>query len=251
MVSTKLTSSIFTSSSDISAQVLGLTDKHIHFFEQASTQDTKQPANSKKLGIHQLMLSDFQALVGSAAEADIAIKIASGFRSFERQLLIWNNKFTGKTSIKNIDGESINISNLCDVEIIEAILLFTALPGASRHHWGCDIDVYAPNLLEGQSLQLEPWEYAPSGPMTKLSAWLVDNAGKYGFYFPYDSFRGGVAAEPWHLSYAVLAKQYQSSLSIDLLHALLLQTDIAGKEIIIENLPKIFKRYINNVNTTY
>ena len=251
MVSTKLISSILISNSDISAQVFGLTDKHIHFFEQASTPDAKQPENPKTLGIHQLMLSDFQALVSSAANANIEIKIASGFRSFERQLLIWNNKFTGKTSIKNIDGESINISNLCDVEIIEAILLFTALPGASRHHWGCDIDVYAPNLLEGQPLQLEPWEYAPSGPMKKLSAWLVDNAGKYGFYFPYDSFRGGVAAEPWHLSYAVLAKQYQSSLSIDLLHALLLQTDIAGKDIIIENLPKIFKRYINNVNTAY
>lgn len=256
MVSTKLTPTRLTptknsSNSDISAQVLGLTDTHIHFFEQTKTPDNNQVANSKKVGVHQLMLSDFQALVGSAAEADIEIKIASGFRSFERQLLIWNNKFTGKTSIKNIDGESINISSLCDVEIVEAILLFSALPGASRHHWGCDIDVYAPNLLDGQSLQLEPWEYSSSGPMAKLSSWLIPNAGKYGFYFPYDSFRGGVAAEPWHLSYAVLAKQYQSSLSVDLLHALLLQTDIAGKEVIIEHLPKIFKRYINNVNTTY
>lgn len=228
-------------SGDITAQVLGLTDQHIHFFEQAT--------NAKNLGIHQLMLSDFQALVSSAAEVDIEIKVASGFRSFERQLLIWNNKFTGKTAINNIEGESVDITQLCDADIIEAILLFSALPGASRHHWGCDIDIYAENLLDGQTLQLEPWEYASSGPMAKLSKWLADNAGKYGFYFPYDEFRGGVAAEPWHLSYIPLAKQYQSVLTIELLQALLSKTDIAGKKIIIENLPKIFKRYINNINT--
>ena len=245
-----MTSTKLTSNSDISAQVFGLTDKHIHFFEQTTKADAKQPANSKTLGIHQLMLNDFQALVNRAAEAEIEIKIASGFRSFERQLLIWNNKFIGKLSIKNIGGESINIGKLSDFEIVEAILLFSALPGASRHHWGCDIDIYAANLLGEQALKLEPWEYAPSGPMAKLSSWLADNAGKHGFYFPYDSFRGGVAAEPWHLSYAPLAKQYQSEFNIDLLQELLLQTDIAGKEVIIENLPKIFIRYINNINTT-
>jgi len=244
-----MTSTKLISNSDISAQVLGLTDKHIHFFEQTTKTDAKRSANSKVLGIHQLMLSDFKALVSSAEKANINIKIASGFRSFERQLLIWNDKFMGKTIIKNIDGEPINISKLCDFEIIEAILLFSALPGASRHHWGCDIDIYAANLLDGQTLQLEAWEYAPPGPMAKLSSWLENNAGKHGFYFPYDNFRGGVAAEPWHLSYAPLAKQYQSALSVDLLQDLLLQTNIAGKEVIIKNLSIIFKRYINNVNT--
>jgi len=238
-----------TSISDISAQVLGLTDKHIHFFEHATTQGIEKPANSKTLGIHQLMLSDFQALVRSAAKADIEIKIASGFRSFERQLLIWNNKFLGKISIKNIDGDPINISKLNDFEIVEAILLFSALPGASRHHWGSDIDIYAANLLDGRTLQLEPWEYGPSGPMAKLSTWLADNAGKYGFYLPYDCFRGGIAAEPWHLSYAPLAKEYQSAISVELLQQCLLQTDILGKKAIIENLPEILNRYINNVNT--
>lgn len=236
---------------DISSQMLGLTDKHIHYFAKNQTQKTTQTASSKTLGIHHEMLSNFQALVASAAEDGIEVKIASGFRSFERQLLIWNNKFTGTTAIKAIDGKQVNISKLSKIDIVEAILLFSALPGASRHHWGCDIDIYAPNLLNGQTLQLEPWEYDHSGPMAKLSSWLANNAEKQGFYFPYDKFRGGVAAEPWHLSYAPLAKQYQSAFNISSLKTLLLQTDIAGKEIIIEHLSEISTRYINNVNTTH
>lgn len=232
---------------DISSQLLGLTDKHIHYFEHNQIQ-IPSSSSSKTLGIHDQMLADFEALVASAAKADIDIKIASGFRSFERQLLIWNNKFTGKVIIKDIEGEQVNIANLSDIEIVNAIMLYSALPGASRHHWGCDIDVYAANLLAGQALQLEPWEYDESGPMIKLSTWLAKNAEKFGFYFPYDSFRGGVAAEPWHLSYAPLAKKYQSAFSVDDLQQCLLNANIEGKDAIIDNLPAIVKRYINNVN---
>lgn len=227
-------------SGDTTAQVLGLTDQHIHFFEQKT--------GTKKLGIHQYMLHDFNAMVASAEKSGLSIKIASGFRSFERQLHIWNNKFSGKTAIKNLAGDTVDIDNLSDVDIMTAILLFSALPGTSRHHWGCDIDIYADNLLNGQPLQLEPWEYASTGPLAKLCNWLKEHAKNYGFYFPYDQFRGGVAAEPWHLSYAPLATQYQSVLTIELLEALLTKTDIAGKNSIIENLPIIFKQYINNIN---
>ena len=238
-----------TEKDEISAQLLGLTDQHIHYFEQKNTQDIKPLTNSKALGIHAQMLADFQALVTSAARAKIEIKIASGFRSFERQLLIWNNKFTGKTIIKDAAGEQIQITQLSNYEIVKSIMLYTALPGASRHHWGCDIDIYAANLLNGQALQLEPWEYEEFGPMAKLSTWLTENASKFRFYLPYDSFRGGVAKEPWHLSYAPLAKQYQSAFSLKALRQCLIKTDIAGKEAIIENLAEIFKRYISNVNT--
>jgi LAS superfamily LD-carboxypeptidase LdcB len=239
MTSKKLTTITGEIKTKLTDQVLGLTDQHIYFFEN----------NVKTLGIHQLMLNDYQALVQHAAKADIEIKIASGFRSFERQLLIWNNKFTGKTAIKDSHGDSIDISQLSDIDIAKAILLFSALPGASRHHWGSDIDIYAPNLLGDTILQLEPWEYAPSGPMAKLSSWLTEYSGEYNFCFPYDSYRGGIAEEPWHLSYIPLAKQYQSVLNVELLKQLLSKTDIAGKDAIIEHLPVIFERYINNINT--
>ncbi len=237
-----------TANDDISAQLLGLTDQHIHYFDQAHEQNQKASVNSKKIGIHHFMLNDFQALVKSAALADIEIKIASGFRSFERQLHIWNNKFTGKSAISNIKGEQVDITPLNDFEIIEAIMLYSALPGASRHHWGCDIDIYAANLLNKHSLQLEPWEYESSGPMAKLSTWLSENATEFGFYFPYDQYRGGIAAEPWHLSYAPLAEQYQSAFSLDSLKQCLSNNDVAGKSVILENLSAIAKRFINNIN---
>ncbi len=240
---------------DINKQLLGLTDQHIHYLtNQSLTQNNErtpgQTSSRSNIGIHQQMNVAFKALRHSAKTAGIELKIASGFRSFERQLQIWNNKFIGNTAIKKANGEIVDISSLSDWQIIEAILLYSALPGASRHHWGCDIDVYAPNLLaNGESLQLEPWEYQQSGPMAALSSWLTQHAAEFGFYLPYDCYRGGIAAEPWHLSFAPLATQYQATFKLQALQACLISTDIAGKMVIIDNLTEIAKRYINNVNT--
>lgn len=235
---------------DIDKQLLGLTDQHIHYLPNDNTVGSVQAASKPQIGIHQQMYTAFDALSKSAKTAGIELKIASGFRSFERQLQIWNNKFIGNTAIKKANGETVDISHLSDWQIIEAILLYSALPGASRHHWGCDIDVYAPNLLAtGESLQLEPWEYQQSGPMEKLSIWLNQHAEKFGFYFPYDHYRGGIAAEPWHLSYAPLAKQYQATFNIQTLQTCLIDADITGKTVIIDNLTEITKRFINNINT--
>lgn len=235
---------------DIDKQLLGLTDQHVHYLSNDNAVGSVKTPSKPQTGIHQQMYTAFEALRKSAKTAGIELKIASGFRSFERQLQIWNNKFVGNTAIKKANGETLDISCLSDWQIIEAILLYSALPGASRHHWGCDIDVYAPNLLAaGESLQLEPWEYQQSGPMEKLSTWLNQHAAEFGFYFPYDNYRGGIAAEPWHLSYAPLAKQYQETFNIQTLQACLINADIAGKVVIIDNLAEITKRFINNVNT--
>lgn len=225
------------------AQALGLTDSHIHYFAQ----NLLFP--DKKVGVHQHMLPAFQALAAKAKTVGITIEIASGFRSFERQLLIWNNKYAGKTAVKNIHGECVDLTALSADDIIQAILLFSALPGASRHHWGCDIDLYAPNLLaKDQQLQLEPWEYESSGPMAKLSEFLAKEAQGLGFYFPYDSYRQGVAKEPWHLSYAPVANTYQQAFDINTLKQCLSDTEINGKTAIIDNLANIVEKFVMNVN---
>lgn len=244
---------------DIDKQVLGLTDQHIQYLtdeaiakesaEQGSVDKASKVTAKTKAGIHQQMVTAFNALTQSAQLAGLELEIASGFRSFERQLQIWNNKFTGRTAIKDSEGKTVDISRLSDKEIINTILLYSALPGASRHHWGCDIDVYAPNLLAAeQSLKLEPWEYQQFGPMEKLSTWLKQHTGDFGFYLPYDKYRGGVAEEPWHLSFLPLAQQYQATFNIETLEACLMKANIAGKLSIIDDLPDITQRYINNVN---
>jgi LAS superfamily LD-carboxypeptidase LdcB len=236
-------------SGDVDKQLLGLTDQHIHYLTNENSIKAGKASPKAQVGIHQQMRTAFKALKKSAEKVGIEIKIASGFRSFERQLLIWNNKFTGKTAIKNANGDTVDISCLSDRQIIEAILLFSALPGASRHHWGCDIDVYAPNLLApGTSLKLEPWEYQTSGPLERLSHWLTEHAEEFDFYLPYDCYRGGVAEEPWHLSFAPLAHQYQSTFNVEKFKTCLMNTNIEGKMIIIDNLSYIANRYINNIS---
>ena len=205
-------------------------------------------ALTNSVSIHLGMKKSYDALVNAAQKDGIKLVVASGFRSFERQLMIWNKKFSGEIPIKNSNGETISTAGLTPLELVNHILLYSALPGASRHHWGCDIDVYAPNLLpEGYKLQLEPSEYNEGGPLAKLSLWLKSNAYQFGFYFPYANFQGGVAAEPWHISYLPLAQQYQQKFNITLLSQVLSHSNILGKTAILDNLEQIAKRYINNI----
>lgn len=220
---------------EIEKILTGKTDQHIHWL-------------TDNLGIHQEMVNAYEDMQTAAKAKNIELKIASGFRDFSRQLTIWNNKFNGKSTVKDEEGNIIDLSLLSDNEKIHAIMLFSALPGASRHHWGCDIDVYAPNLLkEEQTLKLEPWEYQKNGPFSPLTIWLAKNAAKFGFYFPYDKFRGGVAAEPWHLSYHPIASQYQQLHNISLLENIITESDILGKDQLLQLLPELYQRYISNV----
>jgi LAS superfamily LD-carboxypeptidase LdcB len=217
------------------AQILGQTENHLHFI-------------SERVAIHNKMTKAFDAMVNAARNDGIELRIASGFRSFNRQLMLWNNKFSGKTPIKNMAGDLVSPENLSPLELAHSILLYSALPGASRHHWGCDIDVYAPNLLsDDYQLKLEPWEYSEQGPLAILSTWLIHHAHTFGFFFPYARFQGGVANEPWHLSYLPLAQDYQQAFDINVLVKALNYSNILGKNVIIENINDIAKRYINNI----
>jgi len=220
-------------------QLTGQNDSHITWLD-------------KYTGIHQEVLPAWQALSAQAEKDGFSLKIASGYRSFSRQLSIWNRKFSGQQAIKDQHGDLLNIHTMSAQEIIFAILYFSALPGASRHHWGCDIDIYATNLLsENESLQLEPWEFGKNGPFYSLSQWLDENASHFDFYFPYDKYRGGVAAEPWHLSYWPIAQHGQTLLTVDCIQSVLSQTQISGKGEVLQQLPKIYNNYIQNVGSIH
>tara|TARA_R110000764_G_scaffold19811_5_gene51577 strand:+ start:12480 stop:13166 length:687 start_codon:yes stop_codon:yes gene_type:complete len=221
--------------SELELILTGKTEHHIHWL-------------TSNIGIHHEMLSAFEQLKLAAKTAGIELAIASGFRSFDRQLSIWQNKFSGVTAIKNDANEILAVDQLSEREKIHAIMLFSALPGGSRHHWGCDIDVYAKNLLpQGQSLALEPWEYQTSGQFYPLSVWLAEHAKEFGFFLPYDKFRGGVAQEPWHLSYMPLSQQYQALYTESTLAKALSNADIQGKALLLKLLPELYRRYIVNI----
>lgn len=220
------------------AQLTGQTTQHISSL-------------SARVGIHHDLHAPWLALQQAAQMAGFELTIASGFRTFERQLTIWNNKFSGATPVFYQHNQPVDFSLLSILEKIHAIMLYSALPGASRHHWGTDIDVYAANLLPAeQTLQLATWEYQLDGPFAQLSEWLQHHASEFGFYFPYDRFRGGIAEEPWHLSYYPLATYFESQLNEVLLYDCLAASNIQGKQTILANLTDIYQRFIINISET-
>lgn len=201
-------------------------------------------------GEHRLLppvLAALTRLQLAAAKAGFELQVASSFRSFERQLAIWNGKALGQRQVLDSAGQPLDISAMSDVELMWAILRWSALPGASRHHWGTDLDVYdASRMAPGYQLQLTRAECEGDGPCSEFHAWLSTELanGNSGFYRPYDQDRGGVAPEPWHLSYAPLAQQCERLLTLELLEQQILVTDIQLKPAILASLPEIYRRFV-------
>ena len=199
--------------------------------------------------IHSDALIDFYGLQQAAKTAGFNLQIASGFRSFERQLSIWNNKYSGKRPILDKNEQPLELQQLSELEKLYAILHWSAIPGTSRHHWGSDFDIFDPDLLpDNQGLQLTVSEYCHGGYFQELSLWLSENMGLFGFYRPYHSFLGGVSAEPWHISYYPVADKALKQLEINLIYDLIIEKNVVGKSLICQQLPIIYKRFICNIN---
>lgn len=192
----------------------------------------------------------FLQMQTAAIKDGIDLQIASSFRSFDRQLAIWQSKWHGEKAILDINDRPLNTNNLKDLEKIHGIMTWSALPGASRHHWGTDLDVYDKRAIDnaGTKLQLVNSEYQENGPCYQLSQWLTENGHKYGFYRPYQDYNGGVAPEAWHLSYQPIASEIISNLNVEDLRSQLTNTSIGGKNDIIQHLPSLFARYTLNGN---
>ncbi|WER23991.1 M15 family metallopeptidase [Providencia stuartii] len=187
----------------------------------------------------------FLAMQQAAARAGFKLQSASAFRDFSRQQLIWNEKFSGKRPVLDKQSQPLDITLLTEGELCEAILHWSALPGASRHHWGTEIDVYDPlRLPAGQSLQLEPWEYESGGYFAELNQWLSDNMATYYFYRPFTAKDAGVAYEPWHISYWPLSHEAEQLLTPEVIKTVLQQEDILGHDWLLANLEYVFNRYI-------
>jgi LAS superfamily LD-carboxypeptidase LdcB len=108
----------------------------------------------------------------------------------EQQLAIWNGKFSGARAL--LSAQSRAGRRLGDAERVAAILVWSALPGASRHHWSdCDV-------IDRRSAGTHVDCSAPTtgGIHMRLSSWL-GHAHHYQFFLPYDRDRGGVQPEPW------------------------------------------------------
>lgn len=192
-------------------------------------------------------MAELLALRAEAANAGFDLKVASSYRSFERQLHIWNAKASGLRPVLDDRGLPLDISQLSERDLVYAILRWSALPGASRHHWGTDLDVYdASRMPADYQVQLTRAETEGDGVFAEFHYWLTKElaTGRFAFYRPYLEDRGGIAPEPWHLSYAPLADRYQQALTPEWLRQQLAQTDIMLKTSILDNLADIFQRFV-------
>ena len=167
---------------------------------------------------HQSAVNAFTALSRRAATEGFDLRVASAFRSYGRQSDIVNAKWLGHRPVVDEGGVCLHREALSDTDWLAAILRFSALPGTSRHHWGTDFDIWdRSTVTDGYAPQLLTSEYQRGGVFAEMSAWLddqisADNAE--GFYKPYDVDRGGVAPEPWHISYRPVAQGYFRQLSL-------------------------------------
>lgn len=195
-----------------------------------------------------LVANAYQAMQRAALLDGIDLRIASGWRDFARQQSIIADKFTGKRAVFDAAQHPVDLTALSFDQKLHAILLFSALPGASRHHWGTDLDVWDRAAVDaGYVLQLSAAEYAEGGPFAKLEHWLSQHAARFGFFRPYRRFRGGVAVEPWHLSYQPLASHYLSKLTVNVLSAAIMRSELPDRTAICALLPELYQRYICNI----
>jgi zinc D-Ala-D-Ala carboxypeptidase len=136
----------------------------------------------------------FVKMATAAKQDGVNLFIISATRSFDAQKTIWENKWGGRTMV-----EGKNLTTIADLkERARLILLYSSMPGTSRHHWGTDMDL---NSLENS--------YFATGEGLKIYQWLTAHSAEHGFCQAYTSKvsgRTGYEEEKWHWSYLPLSK---------------------------------------------
>ena len=148
--------------------------------------------------LHRQCLAAFEDMRAAAAAAGVNLVILSATRNFERQQVIWEEKWRG---VRRVGGADLAVTMPDPAQRALAILRYSSMPGTSRHHWGTDVDL---NSFENA--------YFASGKGLKAYEWLQAHAAEYGFCQPYTA-KGpdrpeGYEEEKWHWSYLPLSGPY-------------------------------------------
>jgi LAS superfamily LD-carboxypeptidase LdcB len=126
----------------------------------------------------------------------IDIKIVSSYRSFERQVAIWERKYLKYTEDDGMEP----------LAAIDKIIEYSTIPGTSRHHWGTEVDIIdGYPKVDGDVLL--PSKFESGGPFENFKKWMDENSERYDFHLVYTDVkkRHGFKYEPWHYSYAPLS----------------------------------------------
>jgi LAS superfamily LD-carboxypeptidase LdcB len=227
-------------------ELLGRAESHLCSESDADVVGTR---------IHAAAVAPFVQLRDAAHSAGFTLTVLSGFRGFDRQLSIWNRKASGELKVLDSNAEALDITAMSELDIVMSILRWSALPGASRHHWGTDIDVYdAAAKPDGYEVDLVPAEVESGGMFAPLHEWLderIDSGTAFGFFRPYDADRGGIAPERWHLSYSNVAMECAHLLTRQLLRETIEPADMRLKQTVLDNLDEIVDRFVTNINPAF
>lgn len=191
------------------------------------------------------IIEDFNKLSESLSGAGFKLQIESAFRPFERQLSIWNRKASGELKLLDAQGNPMERPQ-DEEELMFAILTWSALPGASRHHLGTDIDVVdGLSCPEGYEVQLTPAECdGMFRPFHEKLTELMDLGKSFGFSRVFVPGRGKIQPEKWHIAHLPTSRKYLEHFSLEGLRRLYEKTDIACKEALLDNLEKLATDFI-------
>lgn len=191
-------------------------------------------------------LPALQSLREAAQEAGFELKVESAYRPFERQLSIWNRKASRELKLLDENGEPFTKAFGNEEELMRAILLWSALPGASRHHFGTEVDVSdAKATPAGYEVELTPAEC--DGMFRSFHEWLTDRAAcgeLFGFERVFIPGRGKVRPEKWHLSHIPTARKIQANFKASELRNLYERSNIACKTAILDNFGELLDSYV-------
>ena len=161
----------------------------------------------------------FLEMDNAARKHGMRIRVVSSYRSFNHQNLIWTRKYNRYRSRK-----------LSSKTAVEYNIRYTAIPGSSRHHWGTEIDV-VDGSIKTSRYPLNTKNFHGYGIYKNFREWMDDNAHKYGFYRVYtnDHTRRGFKYEPWHYSFAELAKPLLKEYTERDVQKILKEQELLGK----------------------
>lgn len=229
-----------------------LTKNNVNSFELLTGRSEKHLEELNGFKLHIDAVSSFNNLQKLALqEIGSDLQLISSFRNFERQKIIWNAKSNGERAVYDENNNILEKEDFSSEAFIEKIMRFSAIPGASRHHWGTDIDIFDANELERKNVSLVQSECIDSGPFSKLHTWLdekIHSGESYGFYRPYNQDLGGVSPEKWHISYRTMSSQFFEQYTIDVFIKNLEMSGMEYKDILLTNPEHYFKKYIQNIN---
>lgn len=192
-------------------------------------------ADRSGLFLRRETLQWFIKMYDEAKKVGINLQIRSATRNFDYQKGIWENKWNGVTILS--DGTNVARDILSPEEKALKILLYSSMPGTSRHHWGTDIDLNAFNN-----------SWFEKGEGLEIYKWLEDNAHLFGFCQPYSPLGPdrpkGYQEEKWHWSYMPLSKTFTKAAELKLLDEYIV--GFTGAEVAVKI--KVVKNYVLGIN---